>query len=889
MRYANATDNYEGDLTDFIQFNAIQSPLTTTNCRYGVDGSNSSVTCVSTSRANPASPRTDDFCDSYHKHEDDRHPLNANDPTAARCTLNLGNPATSSGAFFPDPDQSPEPDLYVGNMRQDAYTQAFAVLTGMIPDVGSWETWRRFYEHSNTHNNATDESAINSDNYRWNADGHASAPLDDNTFTLTFGVEDHAGIFGATGKNNVGTTGCDGVITFTVSDNTPPSFSVTSNTTGKKTLQECQHDHTVTGAKAAKTVKHTGNDLTSLDARDTHTSGPFSKWHYGDNQADDALHMYYHDQIRCVDNCAGLVWTANPWTNTNSNQGRVLSASFPVFKETIAACKQTSSGYGLFCTNGARSTAGNDDTFQDAVRERTVDYFCRDYAGNENSDNGHIIHVVDTSPPLIALSHLCHDNGVHNNDDTEDGSGDSSDRYHRHNVGSPYTRTNATSDPSGDFREGRIGEKTTDLHYRSFNSAHSHDWASDTCVNWNEDIGEGTGDKMMVSAGYSQELPFLDIAFTRPTSNAPNNFTTGTAHIDGGWACRDTCDIFTNLETYAHWAPDGNFPNACTNITAGDDHTGRPFPRECFLIPGTYTIKYTCTDKSQNEALPVERTVYIEDHKIPIISVLGDTDMSLEATNEGNYVDDGATCSDQVDGMISQNVEVSGAVVNLTREGTYIITYSCADSAGYEALRKTRTVYVTDCNCPTCYMTGDNTITREASFPYVDEQGWCTDDLDASPPALDSTSLTVNVEKTGVYYVTYFARDSGGNWNYKASSECSGREGAACGTYTTNNDIRTVHIVDTLKPVIALNYQSNYFQYGDATDTGILGTEGSTNTSAGNVHNPVDKDQSHRVDYMAESTYTSVSGWMIGAIASAVTGLALLGYSRSTVATTVPV
>merc|ERR1712057_79721 len=301
------------------------------------------------------------------------------------------------------------------------------------------------------------------------------------------------------------------------------------------------------------------------------------------------------------------------------------------------------------------------------------------------------------------------------------------------------------------------------------------------------------------------------------------------------------------------------------------------------------TIKYTCTDKSKNEAEPIERTIFIEDHKIPIVSVLGSNTMSLEATNEGNYVDDGATCSDQVDGMISQNVEVSGAVVNLTREGTYIITYSCADSAGYEALRKTRTVHVTDCNCPTCYMTGDNTITREASFPYVDEQGWCTDDLDASPPALDSTSLTVNVEKTGVYYVTYFARDSGGNWNYKASSECSGREGAACGTYTTNNDIRTVHIVDTLKPVIALNYQSNYFQYGDATDTGILGTEGSTDTQAGNVHNPVDKDQSHRVDYMAESTYTSVSGWMIGAIASAVTGLALLGYSRSTVATTVPV
>merc|ERR1711881_631655 len=127
---------------------------------------------------------------------------------------------------------------------------------------------------------------------------------------------------------------------------------------------------------------------------------------------------------------------------------------------------------------------------------------------------------------------------------------------------------------------------------------------------------------------------------------------------------------------------------------------------------GTYVLKYVCTDNARNTATK-HRTVYIEDHKIPIISVLGDTDMSLEATNEGNYVDDGATCSDQVDGMISQNVEVSGAVVNLTREGVYVITYSCADSAGYEANQRMRTVWVTDCNCPTCTMTGDNTITRE--------------------------------------------------------------------------------------------------------------------------------------------------------------------------------
>jgi len=237
-------------------------------------------------------------------------------------------------------------------------------------------------------------------------------------------------------------------------------------------------------------------------------------------------------------------------------------------------------------------------------------------------------------------------------------------------------------------------------------------------------------------------------------------------------------------------------------------------------------------------------------------------------------------------GMISQNVEVSGAVVNLTREGEYVITYSCADSAGYEAVPQTRTVFVHDCNCPTCTLDGDATITREASFPYEDEGATCTDDLDGVLTVTSTiTNLTVDVEKTGTYFVTYFAEDNAGNKNFRAQlgGDCDGREGAACNGWNSN-DIRTVHIVDTLKPVIALNYNDEYFHYGDATDSGIAQNADTSNPA----------DQGHvgggfTEGLIAESASSSLSGWMVGAIASAVTGLALLGYSRNTVPTTVPV
>ena len=60
-----------------------------------------------------------------------------------------------------------------------------------------------------------------------------------------------------------------------------------------------------------------------------------------------------------------------------------------------------------------------------------------------------------------------------------------------------------------------------------------------------------------------------------------------------------------------------------------------------------------------------------------------------------NYVDQGAICKDKEDGDISQMVEVSGDVVNLTKPGTYVIRYNCNDSEGSKAKERIRTVIVT--------------------------------------------------------------------------------------------------------------------------------------------------------------------------------------------------
>merc|ERR1712167_426368 len=150
--------------------------------------------------------------------------------------------------------------------------------------------------------------------------------------------------------------------------------------------------------------------------------------------------------------------------------------------------------------------------------------------------------------------------------------------------------------------------------------------------------------------------------------------------------------------------------------------------------------------KDQHFTSKACRNIENVDHTFPIIQILGSDQMTLEATHQGNYIDDGATCSDQVDGVISQNVEVSGDVVNLSKVGTYTITYNCKDSANNAAPAATRTVVVAQTSCPKCTIAGTGAVTNshnivhEASFPYTDPGASCSDVIDGDVSTLCFTS-----------------------------------------------------------------------------------------------------------------------------------------------------
>merc|ERR1711871_778726 len=393
--------------------------------------------------------------------------------------------------------------------------------------------------------------------------------------------------------------------------------------------------------------------------------------------------------------------------------------------------------------------------------------------------------------------------------------------------------------------------------------------------------------------------------------------------------------IFQYRSSNAATDPDAfEQPSSAHNLMSSNDPHMQTFPE---WTAGDYSITYEAKDSAGNT--PSEcRDIYNVDHTFPIIQILGSDQMTLEATHQGNYIDDGATCSDQVDGVISQNVEVSGDVVNLSKVGTYTITYNCKDSANNEAPAAQRTVVVAQTSCPKCTVygergTGENkhNLVHEASFPYVDAGATCSDVIDGSVTVqcstdnadyvaddtddndCDNPERLVNVDKTGTYTITYRAQNTVGLWNDDAN--CRGG---------SNTYQRVVEVRDTLRPVITLRYgtsgsdtdpivaqgnhgwdpsktQTDTQDYPSLSDASPYKTEWKAERDA-RMGSATDKLEFH--DYpasessskhpetlMAEQTTSSVNGWVIGAFASAVAGLALLGYStrRTTVATSVPV
>ncbi len=100
-------------------------------------------------------------------------------------------------------------------------------------------------------------------------------------------------------------------------------------------------------------------------------------------------------------------------------------------------------------------------------------------------------------------------------------------------------------------------------------------------------------------------------------------------------------------------------------------------------------ILYTVMDSSGNQTTVV-RNVHYADLTAPVLTLLGDPEMTLSAGTA--FIEPGFTAADDVDGDVTAHVIVTGSV-NSFATGTYSIAYTVTDACGNTAT-VTRTVTV---------------------------------------------------------------------------------------------------------------------------------------------------------------------------------------------------
>lgn len=119
-------------------------------------------------------------------------------------------------------------------------------------------------------------------------------------------------------------------------------------------------------------------------------------------------------------------------------------------------------------------------------------------------------------------------------------------------------------------------------------------------------------------------------------------------------------------------------------------------------VSGTYLITYNVQDASGNVAPTVTRTVYVEDVTPPIITLLGDPEITIDCGTI--YTDEGATATDTCDGDLTAQIVVVGDLVDTSQAGQFTITYDVVDNAGNAAEQVARIVTVEG---PACEIEGE--------------------------------------------------------------------------------------------------------------------------------------------------------------------------------------
>ena len=202
-------------------------------------------------------------------------------------------------------------------------------------------------------------------------------------------------------------------------------------------------------------------------------------------------------------------------------------------------------------------------------------------------------------------------------------------------------------------------------------------------------------------------------------------------------------------------------------------------------IPGEYTVTYSVTN-SKGLSATVTRTVIVKPSQAPVITLIGDSTVTVEVGSI--YEDQGATAIDNVDGDLTESIVVDYSNVDSSTPGQYTVTYNVSDAAGNAAVEVIRTVIVEDTTAPVITLNGYDRIYIEVGSIYDDLGATASDNVDGNlTESIVVDYSNVNTSTLGEYTVTYNVSDAAGN----AAAEVT----------------RTVIVQDTTAPTILSGFE----------------------------------------------------------------------------------
>ena len=195
---------------------------------------------------------------------------------------------------------------------------------------------------------------------------------------------------------------------------------------------------------------------------------------------------------------------------------------------------------------------------------------------------------------------------------------------------------------------------------------------------------------------------------------------------------------------------------------------------------GTHTITWKADDGNGN-IITAAQTVTITDTTPPVIVLLGDNPQTVEFGSI--YNDPGATATDAVDDNDELTIRIAAvSTVNTGTVGDYTVTYTVSDKATNAATPVLRMVMVTDTAAPDIIAPAD--ITFEATDTLTPLGRTHYGIATSSDDTADITDDAPDAFPLGATTITWTATDPAGN---------------------EMMDTQVVTVVDTTKPVIALN------------------------------------------------------------------------------------